>query len=97
MPDLRTPEQRAHDAEKRAAWEKDRRALAQSYALTFGTETGRRVVQDLEREGKVAEPLFGLGDSGPVDPIRFGALEGRRQLILYLKALIEEGVKGEPQ
>lgn len=97
IPDIRTPEQRARDAEKRTEAQKTRQALARSYVLTFATPTGQAVLADLEREGKYLMPLFGLGDIRRVDPIRLGALEGRRQLVLYIKALIEEGRRGDPQ
>lgn len=97
IPDIRSVFQRKADAEKREEIAKARRALAQSYALTFSTPTGQAVLADLEREGKLTEPLFGLGDSGPVDPFRLGALEGRRQLLLYILAQIDEGRTGEPQ
>jgi len=92
--ELRTPEQRARDVAKRDSLFRERRALAQSYLLTFGTETGKAVLADLEREGKVFEPLFGFGTTEPVDPIRLAALEGRRQVLLYIKGMIGEAITG---
>ena len=94
--DIRTSEQIARAEEKRQRWETERRALAQTYSVTFGTETGKRVLEDLEREGKYQDPLFALGGSQPVDALRLAALEGRRQLILYIRARITEAVTGPP-
>ncbi|KKN21042.1 hypothetical protein LCGC14_0929400 [marine sediment metagenome] len=95
MTDIRTPEQKVHDAQKQAEIEKQLKALAQAYMLTFGNEMGERVLDDLKDQGLVYEPYFGPRERDyPLDPIRLGALEGRRHIVLYIMALIEKGKRG---
>lgn len=77
--------------------EKERRALCQSYLLTFSSPSGERVLRDLIEQSLVEEPFFGPRDSAPIDPIRLGSLEGRRQMLLYIQGMIAEARFGPPE
>ena len=51
------------------------------YQDCFSTAVGQRVLEDICRNGLVAEPLIMPGE-GPVDPLQFALREGRRSLAL---------------
>jgi len=63
-------------------------ALAEDYYRTFTTDPGRRVLEDLEREGFVTRPML-LAGAAQVDPYRLAAAAGQQNFVLRIKAMIE--------
>lgn len=58
---------------------------ADDYAMTFGSESGRRTLQDLEREAYAAGQDILADYSGPIDPYLTHARVGMRQLYDYIR------------
>jgi hypothetical protein len=60
--------------------------LADDYLMTFGTEYGRRVLQDLERESFSAGQ--GIVPDGAIDPYRTHVNAGRQQLYDHIRVML---------
>lgn len=58
-------------------------ARAHAYAAVFNTEEGQRVMEDLDRHCNVHASLFSS------DAMRMAYLEGRREVALRIRKLVE--------
>ena len=93
---LATPEQQAIQKKRQEEAANERRALAKAYFMTFGNEAGQRVLKDLERQGYLyTTTLTAQSEGGPIDAAQTWANEGRRQLVIYVKAMMQEGERGK--
>lgn len=92
MSDLRTPEQREAQDRRQREREAEERALARDYFLLFGSEVGRRVLKDIERQGFLYRTTLSAPHAdAPIDHFQTAANEGKRQLVVEIKAQIERG------
>ena len=67
-----------------------------AYFLTFGSESGKRVLKDIERRGYLYRTtLTAPHEDRPLDPAQTFANEGRRQLVIEIKAQVEQGGHSE--
>jgi hypothetical protein len=60
--------------------------LADAYLMTFGTDFGRRVLQDLEKESLSAGQ--GVVPEGVIDPYRTHVNAGRQQLYDHIRVML---------
>jgi len=84
---------KAEQEAKRAEIARARLQLAQAYVEVFGPEGGRSdrqrlVLENLQAQGYLRHTTV---PEGTIDPYATHLLEGRRQLVLHIETMIQEG------
>jgi len=69
--------------------------LVNAYRLTFRSESGKVVLEDLLRRFSRRHPLFMPTKDGHADPCQAAMMDGQRQVMLYVEDRISTPFKGD--
>lgn len=75
--------------------DKEARLKIIDYKQAFGTEHGKKVIEDLKILARFNHALIPLGNDGHIDPYEVVRREGMRSVIIHIETMINKDLDEE--